>query len=146
MEENKKESRTQSLKEQSGLGTQQCSHLSSSSSLVTEWTWSSWAYWMLPSWLVSDGWEVLSSEWALSAHGENRLGRRAWRCQRNHKYFIMLNQMEKAKIILFQMEVVETSSHSRLIGTLPSHQSLETKPKKRAAETVKHIHEARAEY
>lgn len=51
----------------------------------------------------------------------------AWRCQRNHKYFILLNQMEKAKLFLFQMEVAETSFHSRLIGPLPSHQSLENK-------------------
>lgn len=53
----------------------------------------------------------------------------AWRCQRNHKYFIVSNQMEKAKLFLFQMEVAETSFHSRLIGALPSNQSLETKQK-----------------
>lgn len=35
--------------------------------------------------------------------------------------------MEKAKLFLFQMEVAETSFHSRLIGALPSHQSLENK-------------------
>lgn len=56
----------------------------------------------------------------------------AWRCQRNHKYFILLNQMEKAKLFLFQMEVAETSFHSRLIGALPSHQSLENGGKRRA--------------
>ena len=51
----------------------------------------------------------------------------ALRCQRNHKYFILLNQMEKAKLFLFQMEVAATSFHSRLIGALPSHQTLENK-------------------
>lgn len=61
----------------------------------------------------------------------------AWRCQRNHKYFILSNQTEKAKLFLFQMEVVETSFHSRLIGALPSHQGLETKLTG-IAETVKH--------
>lgn len=54
----------------------------------------------------------------------------AWRCQLIHKYFILLNQMEKAKLFLFQMEVAETSFHSRLIGALPSHQSLENKAKR----------------
>lgn len=49
---------------------------------------------------------------------------------------MLSNQMEKAKLFLFQMEVAETSLHSRLIGALPSHQSLETK-QKRTAKTVK---------
>lgn len=40
---------------------------------------------------------------------------------------MQLNQMEKARLLLFQMEVAETSSHLRLIGMLPSDQSLETK-------------------
>lgn len=66
----------------------------------------------------------------------------AWRCQRNYKYFILLNQMEKAKLFPFQVEVMETSFHSRFIGALPSHQSLETKQKRRA-EIVKHKSGAR---
>jgi hypothetical protein len=45
--------------------------------------------------------------------------------------------MEKAKLFLFQMEVVETSFHSRLIGTLPSNQNLETK-QNGAVEVVKY--------
>lgn len=61
----------------------------------------------------------------------------AWRCQRNYKYFILLNQMEKAKLFPFQVEMMETSFHSRFIGALPSRQSLETKQKRRA-EIVKH--------
>lgn len=49
---------------------------------------------------------------------------------------------KRQSYFFFQMEVVETSFHSRLIGALPSHQSLETK-QKGTAELVKHNHGAR---
>lgn len=60
--------------------------------------------------------------------------RGAWQCQRNHKYFIMLNQMEKPKQFLFQVEVAKTSFHSRLIGAQPSV----LRDQKGTAKTVKH--------
>lgn len=101
-------------------------HLCTRALPLTQRTGSSWAPWCCHLWPVPDGREVFSSKCTLSAT-ENRWERGAQKCPGTHKYFMQLNQMEKARLLLFQMEVAETSSHLRLIGTLPSDQSLETK-------------------
>lgn len=78
---------------------------------------------------------MLFSKCVLSA-AENRWERGTQKCLSSHKYFMLLNQMEKARLLLFQREVAETSSHLRVIGTLPRDQSMETK--KGTAKPVQH--------
>lgn len=72
MEENKKESRTQSLKEQSDLETQERSPFEQQQLTGDPVDMEQLGSLNLSSWLVSDEREVLSSEWALSAHWEDR--------------------------------------------------------------------------
>ena len=101
--------------------------------LLAQRTGNSWAPWCCHHWPVPDGREVLSLKCTLSVT-ENRWERGAQKCLSSHKYFMLLNQMEKTRLLLFQMEVAETSSHLRLIGTLLSDYSMETK--KEAAKSV----------